>query len=277
MLKSRLCIVLLLCVVFYACLAFEGRAEAARSDMYRNMLQAGKFYLAYSNQLSADDNNRELRLFQNERYSDYLAKKNLEKLVKGAPGRVIIAANGDNCYRETNYGHVSECQLERQGLRYVFSILTTPDQEKEFYGQVSDGKGGYVLQKNKVTGQPAGKSLSYKRYFLNNLMDCLLGPILPDDKKRKDVPGFRMVGEGLVEGDLYYEDYICRAGNHWDIMRYYFKHNDFVQIAEVKYDLMNDGSVRNYKKTIVNIEKFTGNPVESDFAVPAALEYKQKR
>ena len=65
-------------------------------------------------------------------------------------------------------------------------------------------------------------------------MDCLLGPILPDDKKRKNVPGFRMVGEGLVEGDLYYEDYICRAGNHWDIMRYYFKHNDFVQIAEVK-------------------------------------------
>ena len=60
-------------------------------------------------------------------------------------------------------------------------------------------------------------------------------------------------------------------------MRYYFKNNDFVQIAEVKYDLMNDGSVRNYKKTIVNIEKFTGNPAEADFAVPAALEYKQKR
>ena len=31
-------------------------------------------------------------------------------------------------------------------------------------------------------------------------MDCLLGPILPDDKKRKDVSGFRMVGEGLVGG-----------------------------------------------------------------------------
>ena len=277
MLKSRLCIVLLLCVVFYACLAIEGRAEAARSDMYRNMLQAGKFYLAYSNQLSADDNNRELRLFQNERYSDYLAKKNLEKLVKGAPGRVIIAANGDNCYRETNYGHVSECQLEKQGLRYVFSILTKPDQEKEFYGQVSDGNGGYILQKNKITEQPLMNNTAYKRYFLDNIMDCLLSPILPENKKRKDLPGFQLVGEGLVEGDLYYEDYICHAQNHWDIMRYYFRQNDFVQIAEVKYDLMPDGSVKNYKKTIVNIDKFTDASAEADFAVPAALVHKQNQ
>ena len=108
-------------------------------------------------------------------------------------------------------------------------------------------------------------------------MDCLLSPILPENKKRKDLPVFQMVGDGLVEGDLYYEDYICHVQNHWDIMRYYFRQNNFVQIAEVKYDLMPDGSVKNYKKTIINIDKFTGTPAEADFAVPAALVHKQNQ
>lgn len=277
MLRGRLHIMLLLCAAYYICIVTGCNVEAARSDMYRDMLHTGRFCLIYSNQIEAEGNNKELRIFQKERYSDYLEKKNLEKLVKGKPGKQVIASDGENFYRESNYGHVSECQLEKQGLRYVFSILTKPDQEKEFYGQVSDGKGGYILQKNKITEQPLMNNTAYKRYFLDNIMDCLLSPILPENKKRKDLPGFQLVGEGLVEGDLYYEDYICHAQNHWDIMRYYFRQNDFVQIAEVKYDFMPDGSIKNYKKTIVNIDKFTGAPAEADFAVPAALVHKQNQ
>lgn len=274
--RISLQIVFILCALGCMCLSGGQSGEAARSDMYRTMLQTGRFYLVYGNQITAEDKSKELRIFQNERYSDYLEKKNLEKLVKGKPGKVVIASDGENFYRETNYGHVAECQLEKNGQRYVFSILTRPDHELEFYGQVSDGKGGYVWQKNKIHSQSVTKNISYKRFFLNNIMDCLLSPVLPEDKKSRNLPKFQMVGEGRVEGDLYYEDYIYHEQNHWDIMRYYFKHNDFVKISEVSYDFMADGSIKNYKKTIIIIDKFTDVPDGGRFIVPAALNNNTK-
>ena len=59
-------------------------------------------------------------------------------------------------------------------------------------------------------------------------------------------------------------------------MRYYFKHNDFVKISEVSYDFMADGSIKNYKKTSIIIDKFTDVPAGGRFIVPAALNNNTK-
>lgn len=267
MIKRSLCFVIILLITMN-----YNSVNASKSDIYKNMLETNQYTLIYRNETQIKDNENELRLFNEERYSDYLEKKKLESLTKGSPGEVTLIANEKCFYKEMNYTHLSECQIEKDNLCYVYSKLYKIDGSVEYYGLNSDGKNGFGLNKNKITPQQVNNKINYKRYFTDPTMDRLLSPLLPENIKRSNLPKYKKIGENTLINDYSYEDYVCQENNHWEIMRYYFQNDNFIKIAAASYDITADGKVNNYKKIIMKICEFTNKIDYNKFILPLELE-----
>ena len=240
--------------------------EAAKIDIYRDILMSHKYTIRYDNLTPAK------RVTNKDRISLY-GKNGLavdaNDFFVNRPVSGIITSNGDDRYEEVGYQDFFQCRLIKSGETFIFTK--------------------YKKEKNGVFeyyGKKKGKVEANSRNYLAELIDGesfgdadftkLLNAMLNDDEKSADMIKYEFVAEGTLDNNLHYEDFSANDNGELSAIRYYFEGDKLIKIAFASYGRDKYGKAEG-SKCIVKIKEFSSNADTSLLNLPAGLEDVTKR
>ncbi len=270
-------------------------ADAAKFEIYREALRNKSFTIEYEIVQPPVRNANKFAIIYEDELIDY---ENI--ILDSQPHNGIVIENGEDSYSEIVYGarqvrykqsfgqggrvktlDVGEngiCNLTKNGERFTF-YYDVKDGQKKYYGGYN---GFFKSQKVKakednaevkgVTVDPYQAMIDEYNYGTPALSQALAA-IIPPERVivTLNTPIYKFVRSGTLNGGLTYEDFSAENNDTFYALRYYFKGSDMVKIAAVSYR-REGNSISNYKKSIVEIIKFSTTPDESYFSLPSSLK-----
>ena len=247
--------------------------EASRLDKYREILLSRFYTIEYQNITPAPrvTNKDRLELYGKSglavEENDFLTNK---------PKNGVITADGQNKYEEVG-GEVDDnlfymCRLSKNGEDFFFSKYKTINKK-------GTGRWKYVgTRRNRVVAN----NKNYIAEILENEsygdsdMSRLINAILPNSNKNSQTAEYKLVAQGELENNTFYEDYRADIDGKPEIVRYYFEGDDLVKIASASFYSTSDGK-NNGRRCIIKIDKFSAEPEESLLQLPKGVKDETKR
>lgn len=252
-------------------------SEASNLDTYRDLLIKRTYKIRYENITPPP---RVTNRDQAPLFGKSGIDSEANNLLTNRPRIGLITAKGEDRYEEIEgvgpKGILYTCHLTKGSKDYFFSKWQE-DNQWQYAGTIKDGKGQIQVKKNKVEAQKRNilGILVNGESFGENDLSRLLGAILPEDRRSAEQPSYEPIDSGWLDNGLNYEDYSAETGNGLNVIRYYFKQNILVKIAEASYQMNEDGTYSG-RRCIIKIHEFSPTPDAAVLSLPEGLEEKKK-
>lgn len=256
-------------------------AEAAKSDVYRDMLSNGHFTLKYTIiEPPVRVTNKEATLTQTSMFGRFdmtdtsAAKSRTMTNYKG-----VVVCDGANKYTECldpiHDGWI-RCFLRKNDLTYRYRYAT--DAKKKIY-MSRYGKNAVVANLEEFLGELPPRFLLNEEYsFGTSSITKALMPLTPPEKiiATPFTPEFKLIASGTLDDGLTYDDFFGNKNGFNCAVRYYFNGDTLVKIALFDY-IMSEGRVQSYEKCVITVDEFSATPDQNYLQLPAELKDKTKR
>ena len=256
-------------------------AEAAKSDVYHDMLSNGHFTLKYTiTEPPFRVTNKEATLQATSMFGRFdmtdtsAAKSRAMTNYKG-----IVVCDSANKYTESvdpiNDGWI-RCILRKDDLTYRYRYAT--DGKKTIY-MSRYGKNAVIANVEESLGELSPQLLLNEEYsYGTSSITKALMPILPPEKiiATPFTPKFKLIGSGTLDSGLTYDDFFGSKNGFNCAVRYYFDGDALVKIALFDY-VMSEGRVQSYEKCVITVDEFSATPDQNYLQLPAELKDKTKR
>ena len=279
--------------------------DAAKTDAYRDAMINKSFTLKYNIVTpSARRTNKELHflksgMLETGTFADLESNNFERRIVSG-----IVVVDGENKYVEKNFAPYTEvyrfrtagagvqtqqrkqkelsiCTLIKADDVYNFNWNYDSDGQKRYYSKIGMfGEYSSSIKANDTKGDtrsPYEKMIDEYNYGSPELAQVLTA-ILPPDRiiDTPSTPEYKLIGSGHLPGGLTFEDFAGQKNDTHYAVRYYFNGDQMVKIAAFNYTEDATG-IKDYEKTIVEIEEFATTPEQTYLSLPEGLKDKTKR
>ena len=277
--------------------------QAAKVDMYRDLLLSKKFTLKYDVQ--------EIPIIQTSNDAVLTNRGLANKLAtgfEGFPHSAVIVFNGDDRYNEifhdetivsykvktskfdsSSKSHATtetdslklpeggQCRLIKDGEVFEFFWDKKNDKKRYLGGWTQFGKSKSVKAGGSDLFNESQRFVQDYNFGTPEIARALL-PLLPPEKipATPQTLAYKFFGSGSLEGGVTYEDFISDNADVFSAIRYYFSGNDMTKIAQVNY-VKENGKILGYDKSVIYITEFSSTPDQSYLSLPTELKDKTKR
>ena len=242
-------------------------SEAAKIDVYRDMLLSRNYTIRYDNITppKRQTNRDKLPLFGNSgmavEKNDYLTNR---------PRSGVIVSDGTNRYEEVGDGAFSQCRLYKGNSAYNFTKYPKKDNPRLFDYMGSKKNKVAAVERNYLAEAISGES------YGDADTTRLINAMLPNDKKAAESMVYTIAGAGSLPNGLTYEDYKGSSGGVTSVIRYYFDGDTLTKIAAAEYYRNSSGNIEGTKH-IIKIKEFSPTPDRTLLKLPEGLEDVTKR
>lgn len=273
--KLKLLTMLAVVVLLFA------EAEAAKSDVYRDMLSNGHFTLKYTiTEPPVRVTNKEATLTETSMFGRFdMTDTSAAKTRAMTNYRGIVVCDGANKYTEyldpINEGWI-RCVLRKNNLTYRYRYAT--DGKKTIY-MSRYGKNAVIANLEEGLGELSPRFLLNEEYsYGTSSITKALMPLTPPEKiiATPFTPEFKLIGSGTLDGGLTYDDFFGNKNGFNCAVRYYFDGDALVKIALFDY-VMSEGRVQSYEKCVITVDEFSATPDQNYLQLPAELKDNTKR
>lgn len=239
--------------------------DAAKIDVYREMLQSGNYTIRYENLTPAPriTNKNNIELYG----KNGLAVEGNDFFLN-RPLSGIITSNNENRYEEVGYADFFQCRLMREGENFLFTRYKNKKDELEYFGikknQVEANSRNYLTEL--IAGESFGDPDFTK----------MMNAIIADNNKSADMMKYKFVASGTLDSGLEFEDFCAEDELEISAIRYYFDDDNLTKIAFASYGRDKDGAAFG-SKCIVRVLSFTNTPDETLLKLPAKVRDVTKR
>ncbi len=242
-------------------------AEAAKTDVYRDILLSKSYTIKYDNITppKRPTNKDKAPLFGS---SGMAVEKNDYLTNRRRSG--IVTSDGENRYEEVGDGAFSQCRLYKGNRVYNFTKYPNKDNPRLFDYMGSKKNKVEAVERNYLAEALSGES------YGDADTTRLINAILPKDKKAAESMVYTIVGAGSLPNGLTYEDYKGNLGGVTSVIRYYFDGDTLTKIAAAEYYRNSSGNIEGTKH-IIKIKEFSPIPDKSLLKLPEGLEDVTKR
>ena len=239
-------------------------AEAAKIDVYRDILIQNSYTIRYENLTPAP------RITNKDKVELYgkngLAVEENNYLLN-RPKDGIITADGQDRYEEVGNNDFYMCRLSKNGEEFFF----TKYKKKDRWQYAGTSKNRVVANdKNYLAEILEGKS------YGDADMTHLLNAILPNEMKTASQFDYKFIAAGKIKTGLDYEDYSADSNGITEVVRYYFEGSKLVKIASASYYRKPNGKIDG-RRCIIKIKEFSTTPERSLLKLPSELKDVTKR
>lgn len=251
-------------------------AEAAKVDVYRNIISSSRFTLKYTlisppvHVTNKEATIRGINMFNSlledfEMTSSTPAQSSSLNYYKGT----IVFNNEDKYFQN---GAMSV--LKKNGENFRFLFFQEGD-KKTYYG--SYGSKGVYADFEEQVGKMNALDVLNEDYSYGILTTALL-PLISLDKiiATPYTPEYKFIGSGNLDDGQSYEDFFGSKNGFNCAIRYYFNGDTLTKIAVFDY-ITKDSRVQTYEKYLVQIDEFSATPDQSYLTLPTQLKDKTKR
>lgn len=247
-----------------ALIALASQAEAAKIDIYRDMLIRSSYTIRYDNITPAPrvTNRDRVELYGK---SGLVVERNEYLINRQKSG--IITGDGQDEYEEVGDGNFNMCRLSKNGEDFFFTKYKKGD-KYEYFG----------TKKNKVEANAKNyiAEMVEGRSYGDADVSRLINAMLPDDAKSAEREHYTFVAAGDLTDGLSYEDYRTSRMGITEVVRYYFSGTKLVKIASASYYKKSDGTIDG-RKCIIKINEFSSVPDRTLLKLPDGLKDVTKR
>ena len=243
---------------------FSAKVDAARIDIYREILVKNSYTIRYENLTPAPrvTNKDRVELYGKSGLSveanDYLTDR---------PKNGVITAENQDKYEEIGFDDFYICRLSKNGEDYFFSKYRKGTR----WTYVGTRRNRVAAnEKNYLAELLEGKS------YGDSDMTRLLNAILPDSVKSAQQPKYKFVAQGKISSGLFYEDFRSDFDGITEVVRYYFDENKLVKIASASYYKNGAGKIDG-RKCIIKIQEFSSTPDRNFLKLPEGVKDETKR
>lgn len=262
--------------VILSFLLFMTTAEAAKIDVYRDLLSSGRFTLKYTmtsppirvtnKEATITGVNMFNSLFEDfEMTNSSFAQSSSLNDYKG-----IIVFNGENKYFQNGATSI----LKKNGENFRF-LYFQEGNKKTYYGNY--GSKGVYANFEEQAGKMNAIDVLHEDYSYGTLTTALAPIILPNRVIATPyMPEYKFIGSGTLDNGLSYEDFFGSKNGFNCAIRYYFDGDTLSKIAVFDY-ITKNSRVQTYEKYLVQIDEFSSTPDQSYLMLPTQLKDKTKR
>ncbi len=242
----------------------QAEAEAAKIDIYREMLLRNSYTIRYENLTPPP---RETNKDRVELYgkSGLAVSENDYLTYRSTSG--VVTADGQNRYEEVGDEDFKLCRLSKDEEDFFFSKYKKKDRW-EYFGTRKNRV--VANEKNYLAEILEGKS------YGDSDMSHFLNAILPNTEKSAQNSSYRFIAQGRLANGLFYEDYRSDDNGITEAVRYYFSGNNLVKIAAASYHKNSDGKIDG-RRCIIKIQEFSSTPDKSLLKLPEGVKDETKR
>ena len=241
-------------------------AEAAKIDIYREILLSHSYTIRYDNLTPAPriTNKDKVNLYGNSGLS---IRSN--DLFVNRPMSGIVVNDGDDRYEEVGYQDFYQCRLMKNNEHFIFTkYKNSKSEDFDYYGK-RKGK-VEANSRNYLAELISGES------FGDEMFTRVLNALLSDTDKNIDMIKYEFVNSGKLDNGLDYEDFWANDNGELSAIRYYFESDKLIKIAFASYGLDKNNKAQGVKY-IVKIREFTAVPDKNLLKLPNGLEDITKR
>lgn len=238
--------------------------EASSLDYYKSVINNNRMTIKYENITPLQRNTNRTKVSINGK-----SGMNLDNIpiLTNRQFNGLVVIDGEDKYEEITCDDISMCCLTKGDKVYFFTKKREQD-KYEYYG--NEGKG-------KVSASGRNLMAEFMQgitYADPHLTHALLA-ITPLSKIPKTLPVFSVLGTGVLDGGLIYEDYYTKSLGVEEGVRYYLEGNKLVKISIASLKMADDGK-EDFSKIVLKISSFSDNPVTEYLKLPDGLREVSK-